>query len=178
MEKISPSRDVAETKLLILYILDKVNTAIGGIGLTSYVLEERIMRYLEYQQRVHELIAANHIVCSTGDGLPLYEITDSGRALLSGMADLLPDTQRNRVDRTVARLRKKTIDERAVTAVYCPEDEYCGVVRIGLNEGGVQMLSLEIAAASKEEAAAICRNWKEKTVEIYTEIVGALLKNE
>ena len=174
MERLSPSKDVAENKLLILYILEKVNTSVGSIGMTSYILEERVMSYLAYQQRVHELIAANHISSKILDGHTLYEITPAGKELLSAMNDLLPATQKNRIDRTVKKLRRRAIDERSIIANYTPDDEFSGIARISLIEGKITMLNLEIAS-SKEEASVICRNWKTCTTEIYAAIAELLL---
>ena len=176
MEKLSASKDVAEHKLIILYILEKLGVPIGSIELTNYVLEERVLDFLALRQRVHELIESGHIAGTSANGGGYYEITGAGKSLLSGMADMLPQTERNRVDRTVKKLRRDTIDRRAVTAEHVPAGEGGDMARIGLSEGGLRLLNLEIAAASREEAALICDNWKTFTAEIYAEIVGLLLR--
>ena len=176
MERLSTSRDVAENKLLILYILKKHDIPVGSIDFTNYILNERLMSFMTFQQRVHELIVTDHVNSDTQDGKTYYEITEAGNALLTEMADMLPQTDRNRVDRTLRALRRRTLDERAITAQYIPEDENSGVVRIGLNEGDFSVLSLEIATASKDEASIICRNWKAYAGDIYAGITELLLE--
>jgi hypothetical protein len=176
MEKISKSKDVAEDKLLILYVLGKMKAAVSSIELTNYVLEERLMSFVMFRQRINELISANHIDSVSADGVTLYNITARGSKLLSQMSDVLARTEKNRVDRTVRRLYRISIDGRAATALYTPDDERSGTVRVELNEGGVKLLSLEIATASREESELICGNWKTRTAEIYADIFDLLLK--
>jgi predicted transcriptional regulator len=175
MEKISSSKDIAENKLLIIFILEKLNIAVDSIALTNYVLEQRLMDYMAYQQLINELINSSHIAGSMTDGHILYSITEKGIELLSVMSGLLPETEKNRVDRTYRTLRRHTLNERAVKAGYTPEDEQKGFVRIELSEGDISMLNLKIATASKAEALAMCKNWKAYAPEIYASIVRLLL---
>ena len=175
MERLAASKDVAGHKLLILYILDKLNIAIASIDLTNYILEERLMNFITFQQRVHELILTNHVSSAADDGVTKYMITGGGAGILSEMSDLIPRTEKNRVDRTVRRLSRHVINSRSVKAVYIPSDEHSGIVRVELNEGNLSAMSLEIATASKEEARIICDNWKARTAELYAGIVDLLL---
>jgi hypothetical protein len=175
MEKLAASRDVAEIKLLILYILDKLGMPVGNIELTKYMLEERLMGFITFQQRVNELIASNHILKDMDGGGAHYVITPSGKDPLSEMSDLIPNTEKNRVDRTIRRFSGETKNTRSINADYTPDDEHSGIVRIEMNEGDLALINLEIAAASKEEARIICNNWKTHTAEIYAGIVDLLL---
>jgi len=176
MEKLSASRDVADHKLLILYVLDRLRMAIGSVDLVTYILSERLMSYLSFQQRIHELIVTKHVDRIYGGSGPRYAITGAGAALLAEMVDLLPRTEKNRVDRTLLGLTRQVINARSVVANYTPEDENNGIVRIELNEGDLSALSLEIATASREEARVICDNWKLRAAEIYAGIVELLLE--
>ena len=148
---------------------------IGNISLTNYVLEQRLMDFLSFRQRIGELIDSGHVDGSYANDIQNYKITDKGRELLTLMSGLMPVTEKNRVDRTYRSLRRSIINERAVTAFYTPEDEYRNVVRVELNEGEFSILSLNIAVASKAEAIAICENWKSDTAGIYSKIVNTLL---
>ena len=178
MEKLSESKDVAEHKLLILYILEKLNIAIASIDLTNYILEERLMKFIPFQQHVHELVVTNHIISVADDGFTKYMITDSGAEVLSDMIDMIPLTEKHRVDRTVRKLNKHVINNRAVRAAFIPDNEHSGVVRLELNEGDFSVLLLEVSTASKEEARIICNNWKTRTADIYSGIVDLLLYTE
>jgi len=175
MEKISSSKDAAACKLLILYVLEKLNIAAGNIELTGYIIEERLMDFLSFQQRINELTATGHIASVPRDGKTLYGITDKGIALISEMRDLIPCVEKNRIDRTIYKFNRHVINERSVVADYTPEDENKSIVRLELNEGGFVALDLKIAAASKEEARFICNNWKTRAMEIYSGIVDLLL---
>ena len=177
LERIAESKDVAEHKLLILYILSKLKISIASIELTNYILEERLMSFITFQQRIHELIATNHIRSDAVDGSTKYMITGNGTDLISKMTDLLPLTEKHRVDRTIPILYRRAINARSVKAVYVPEDENRGVVRIELSEGELLLLRLEVATASKQEARMICDNWKSRAADIYARILEQLLNH-
>jgi len=175
MEKLSSSKEVAENKLLILYILDKIKIDAGGVDLTDYVLGQRLMNFFSFQQYLNELIQSGHVEKLETDGKARYAAAAKGSELLSLMSGLLPETEKNRIDRTFKKLHRRTLNERAVTAEYTPDDEHTGVVRIELNEGDFSLLSMRIATASKADAVAMCRNWKAGAPEIYAEIINLLL---
>ena len=177
MEKLLKSKDAAAVKLLILYMLHKINNAINSIELTNYIIEERLISFIEFQQRINELIASNHLAVFSDSGVKNYKITGDGIALLSEMNDLIPRTEKNRVDRTVYKLRRNLINSRSVSAEYIPENEHSGYVRLKLTEGELSMLEVNIAIASKKEARSICKNWKANTVKLYAGIVELLLES-
>jgi len=175
MEKISTSRDAAENKLLILYILFKVNMAVGSMDLTDYVLEKRLMEFILFRQYINELIGTSHVESVSTGGGPHYAITGKGMALLEKMIDLLPATEKNRVDRTINIFGRQVVDKQSVVACYIPEDEHGGVVHIELNEGRLTLLSMDVSVASRDEARLIMSNWKAGTKEIYSGIIEKLL---
>ena len=177
MEKLSTSKDAAGIKLLILYILKKINKPIGSMDLTDYVVGERLTDFVSFQQRINELISSNHIALAPEEGVNHYAITDEGLDLLSKMIDLIPRTEKNRVDRTARKFARSVLNNRSVIAEYVPEDERGGVVRLLLKEGDLSILNMEIAIASKKEARAICRNWKTNTAGLYAGIVELLLES-
>ena len=175
MEKLSTSKDAAGLKLLILYILRKLDRPIGSMELTDYIVEERLMDYATYQQRVNELVLSGHIASIVDEGKTQYKISDAGLGLLSEMLDLIPQTEKNRVERTLRKLDRRIINNRSVKADYTPVDEHGGVVHLRIKEGDLTIMGMEIAIASKKEARAICRNFKSNTSKIYAGIVDLLL---
>jgi len=175
MEKLSTSRDAAANKLLILYILSKLKMAATNIDITNYVLDGRLMEFMLLQQYLQELVEANHISCADSGGGNTYAITEDGARLVSGMKDMLPVTEKNRVDRTIKKLGRSVLDGRSVVARFTPVGENNGSVHMELNEGGISLLSMDVAVASREEARVICGNWRANTQGIYQGIVELLL---
>ena len=187
MGKIYPSKDIAESKLLILYILDRLKTAVKSVELTDYVLGENLMEFIDLQQHIHELAEDSLIGAVKDGGNTMYSIADGGAAVLADMSDMIPVTEKNRVNRTVGRLIRAILNARsvgaeyafagkpAVFADYTPDDERRSTVRVELNEAGTRLLTLEAAVASVEEARLICANWKANAADVYAGIIGLLL---
>ena len=171
MKKLSKSKDIARYKLLILYILKKIDMPVAGVDLTKYILEERLMDFIMYQQRLNELVAANYIAASDmNNGIIYYSITDAGADLLTQMPDVMAIIDKNCVDRTIRRLIRHSLNERSVSAYYTPIDENSNIVHIELKEGELQIMRLELHAASKKDARTICKNWRSRAAEIFAGI--------
>jgi predicted transcriptional regulator len=174
LERLEKSKANAENKLLLLYILSILGEGINNIALTKIVLEGRYMDFFIMQQYLNELIAGGYISYSE-DGSQLYSINAGGIALLQNMKELLPPVEKNRIDRTIAPIKKGIKDATAVSADYIPEDENRCAVKLRLEEGGLCLLSVEAATGSKDSARQICTNWENNTHEIYARIIELLL---
>jgi hypothetical protein len=92
------------------------------------------------------------------------------------MRGLLPRVSKNRVDRTVAAVRKQIRNELAVTAEFIPDDEHSNVVCLAIYEGDAVQIKIELRTGSQKDARQICKNWKERTQELYFGIVDVLTR--
>ena len=173
VERLEKSKAIAEKKLILLYILSILNNGVNNVDLTKTVLDGRYMDFFALQQYLNELISGGY-VSSVDEPSPLYLISDLGRALIQDMTDLIPTVEKNRINRTIGAIKRHIKDSSAVTADYIPEDENRCVAKLKIEENGRSMLSVEIAAGSKDDARKICKNWEDNTHEIYTKIIEIL----
>ena len=70
-------------KLIVLYILDKVDFPLTNGQLTNFILEKEYTNYFNIQQTINELVDDEYISSETIRNSSLYQITDSGRETLS-----------------------------------------------------------------------------------------------
>ena len=89
---------LAENKVLILYILNKMENPITNDGLLRLVLAVMDMNYFYFQQFLLDLIERNYIVCFNKDGKNVYQITDLGKATLDLTNDMIPGIIKLKVD--------------------------------------------------------------------------------
>jgi hypothetical protein len=181
MEKLLRSKDVAANKLIILYVMRKLGVPASNIQLTAYILEQHLMDFFSFQQHVNEMAGDGYLdaVSDAGAGggrRLLYRLSKSGAALLGGMEGLLPQAEKNRIDRTVSSIRGRAKDELAVSADYTPLDENRQGVCLRFSEGDLDMLKIELQTASKAAARRICANWKARALDVYAKLVDELLR--
>jgi len=53
------NKELAENKLILLYIIDKVNIPISNLQITKIILENKFMNYFMLQQLLNELCTSN-----------------------------------------------------------------------------------------------------------------------
>ena len=74
---------LAENKVLILYLLDKLNKPITNDGLFKIISAANNINYFYFEQYLSDLIADKLIAVRTTEEATLYEITNAGKESLS-----------------------------------------------------------------------------------------------
>ena len=69
---------LAENKVLILYILNKLNKPIDSENLFKLILSIKDMNYFYFQQFLVDLLENKYIIGYTKDDKTMYKITDVG----------------------------------------------------------------------------------------------------
>ncbi|MCX7711622.1 MAG: DUF4364 family protein [Clostridia bacterium] len=170
------SRELAENKLILLYIIDKINIPINNLQITKIILENRYMNYFLLQQFLNELCENNLLSSAENDGKAFYTITPSGKQTLSYFVNLIPVGIKKRIDDSFAFLKKRIKNDTYITADYTPESENEYIVSCKVCEDDFSLIDLEIMVGTKNDARSICENWKKHSQQIYSEIIQSLIK--
>ena len=81
---------LAENKVLILYLLSIIDSAITNDALYRLVLSIQDMNYFYFQQFLIDLADNKYIYSFEKENKEVYEITESGRNTLDLTLDMLP----------------------------------------------------------------------------------------
>jgi len=76
------NKELAENKLILLYIIDKVNIPISNLQITKIILENKFMNYFMLQQLLNELCTSNYLLYKNIDNKAFYTITPLGETNL------------------------------------------------------------------------------------------------
>ena len=98
MKLSSDNETLAENKLLILYILDKMIAPIDNTNLYKLILSTQDMNYFYFQQFLLDLLEIKYIKTYQKDNKDVYEITEQGREALNLTLDMLPGITKLKVD--------------------------------------------------------------------------------
>lgn len=173
--KLTQDGDVlAENKVLILYILSKLNEPITNDNLLQFVISVVDMNYFYFQQFLLDLLENNYIASFSQDGKQVYQITENGRDALNLTNDILPGIIKLKVDTSFSEEMQAVKEEDSITAEYIPigNDNY--TVTCKINENNSCIFEVSVFASSREEAKTIVDNWKENAYRIYPEILNSL----
>jgi len=173
--KLSSDKDfLAESKVLILYILYKVNKSITNEEFLKLVLSVTDMNYFYFQQFVLDLLDNKYIVSYNNDDSELYKITDEGIEALKLTGDMIPGIMKLKVDSNFKNELEIIENEVSVSAEYYPKTEKGYTVKCRIVENGTTMFEIKTFAGSGEKAKQIVSNWKQNATDIYPKIIDTL----
>ena len=168
------SEALAENKVLILYILNKVNKPINNDSLYKLVLSALDINYFYFQQFLLDLIQNKYIVNFHKETRSVYEITESGKNTLALTMDLLPGIIKLKADMNLKKELESTEEEYSVVAEYTPRSENNYIVFCKIIENSETIFEVKTFAGSRENAKEIVQNWKNNAESIYPEILRIL----
>ena len=171
------TRELAENKLILLYIIDKINMPISNLQITKLILESKFMNYFLLQQFLNELCDDNFLVRSQNENKTFYNISLNGKQTLNYFTSLIPSGLKARIDSTMAALRRNIKNETLITADFTPESENEYIVTCKVHEDNFSLIDLGVTVGTKNDARTICDNWKKHSQLIYAEIIEILTKN-
>ena len=161
-----------EKKLVILYLLDKMDIPMSNMQITQFALEEEYMDYFEIQESLADMVDAGFLD-QTKDNY--YTLTSEGMTPLEFFSIRLPAPTKTRINNYVLRNRNKIKIDFEVTANYFYDhvhNEF--TVKCGAYEDRSMLIEVNVTVNNKEHARAICSNWKTNVNELYGNILEAL----
>lgn len=180
MNSLGSSREIVQNKLIIMYIIDRLNLPVSNNNITRLVLETRLMNYFMFQQCFNELHEGKLLEFITAkESLESFEgfnLTANGKNTLQYFINLIPPGIKKQLDKMLPDTRKEIQGEALVTADFMPESESKFTVTCKMGEKSFPLIELMAAVGTKKDARAICENWKSHSSEIYAEIIESLTK--
>lgn len=171
---IENTEELAQNKLLLLYLIKSSITPFNNNEITEFVLEKNYMNYFLVQQYLVELIESNFIEVVENDSKDIYLILEKGQVALSYFEERIPNKIKEELNVEFNKIEKKEkLDTQVITEYYEKENNQY-VVNLKLAENEDTLFSLYLDVATKKQADLICDRWKENTESIYQNIINLL----
>lgn len=168
--------ELLQSKLLILYILNRVDIPMLNNDITQFVLEHNYMNYFLIQQFLGELVNSKFIEITTKEGNEYYNLTKAGKDSLTFFEDRIPSKIKESVNETYKEKKKQIVQKSQIIANYFKksETEYIVILKVIEKESVIFSLTLDIP--SPEQAQMICDNWKKNSSKVFKDILDSLIK--
>lgn len=163
-------------KLTILNMLDNVDFPLTNAQISNFFLEQEYTDYFRVQQVISDLVDAGLLRVESTRSNTRYHITAAGRETLGFFKDKLTDAIEHDI---IAYFEKNKLKLRAVnsvTADYYKTPNHDYAVRCQFKERGVSLIDLTLTVKKKEQAEAVCNNWKNQNEDIYAYLMDILIK--
>ena len=170
--------DLAENKVLILYLLNKITDGIKNDNLYKIVSSANGINYFYFQELLTDLIDANLVGSFTKDEDTFIKITTDGQNSLALTKSLLPGILKLKADNIFKEEIANIAEESSIVTEYIPKDENNYTVKCKIVEKTETIFEISAFAGSRERAKQISDNWKSNASNLYPKIINLLLNGE
>lgn len=170
------SEQLAENKLVLLYILHKINVPLTNGQITELILENDMMNYFMLQQFLSELKEVGFIHILEHDNQELFAITEKGNDTLEFFINRIPLEIKDKIDNLIKEKKNDIIQSTQIKAYYTKLSPHDFLVKLSVVEKDVPIIGLTINVANANQAKQICTNWKKQSASIYGDIITLLTK--
>ena len=164
-----------EDKLIILYLLDKMELPLSYNQITMFAAIDNNMELFLIQQNLNEMAQSGYLDKYQHNNATRYAISGEGGNVLEYFEKQIPQEMRSKINMYVIENRreiKKDYDVVASPIFDYNNNEY--LIRCGVYEEDAMLMEVNLYAVSKEQAQFICDNWKNNVQYLYANILSLL----
>lgn len=166
--------ELAEFKLLVLYIINKVNMPLSKSKITDIVLENNFINYFTLQQYIDELLSSSLLKYKENDDKNILYITDRGKKVLSFFQNRINPEKILQVNNYLNGKLSKIKEEILINGDYTIDGENY-LVDLKAKEYDSLLMELKLSVVSKKQALDLIKLWKENSSDIYNKIIQILI---
>ena len=164
-------------KLIILFMLNKVDFPLTNAQISDFILEKEYTNYFNIQQAFNELTDSELITFRTIRNSTHYSITDAGVETLHFFDNKISDAIKNDIFEYFRQNKYALKEEVSNVADYYKEKSNEFVVRCQVREQGSSIIDLSLIVPTEDTAITICTNWRDKSQEVYSYLMKTLLES-
>lgn len=163
-------------KMTILTMLSKAEFPLSNTQISNFFLEQDYTDYFTVQQAVSALLDAGLIRPESTRGNTFYHITGSGKQTLRFFEDKITPAIQKDIKDYFEKNKVTLKNENSVTADFYKSSFSGFDARCQLKENDRSVIDLTIHVKTKEQAEAVCQNWKKQNAEIFSYLMDTLIR--
>ena len=162
-------------KLIVLYMLDKVDFPLTNGQISEFILDKEYTTYFTLQQAISEMVEAGFIREEATHNRTLYHLTEEGSTTIQYFKSNISPTIRHEIDFFLDEKSYELKSEVGVRADFYPTNNGDYHVRCQIYEGEAPLMELTLSVPTREEAVSMANKWSKRHQEIYAQIMMNLL---
>ena len=171
-------------KLTILYMLDKAGFPLSNTQISNFFLEKEYTDYFRVQEVIGDLVNADLINFKSTHSNTQYTLTAAGKETLGFFKDKntgsykekFPDGIESDVKSFFTDNKLEFRQENSILADYYRTTDRKYAVRCQVRSESTTIIDLTLSVGTKEQAEAICSNWKNQNEDVYAYLMDMLLR--
>jgi len=174
----SEEREI-ELKIMLLFLLDKMKTPLSFALITQFVVEHNYLNTYNAQIFVEELVEAGCIEKTEDPHGTRHSVTSEGKKMLDVYPNKVPPALKAKIAKFVSENRGNAKREFEITANYHynrNSNEF--FVNCMALEDELPLMEISLSVVTKEQALAVCNNWRNNSDHLYSEILRILMERK
>lgn len=171
------SADLAENKLLVLYVMESLKQPITNTQLTEIILENNFINYFTLQQYISELVSSEFLKYELVNDKNLIKITEKGLNTLSFFSDRISTIKKKIIDDYLLSMIDSIKKELTIHSDYTLGKDDTFIVNLKALENDNLLINLDVSVPNKKQALDLCNKWNENPSDIYTKIMLSLFSD-
>ena len=162
-------------KLIILYMLDKVDFPLTTSQISEFILDQGYTNYFKLQQTLSDMVESDLIRAENTHNRTLYHLTENGSETIHYFRNKISAEIQHDIDAFLKEKQYDLKEEVAVKSDYYLNTNHEYEVCCQIVENGFSLIDLKLTVPTESEAEAIAGNWASKSQDIYTLLLTKLL---
>ncbi len=162
-------------KLMILYMLSKVNFPLTNSQMSTFMLEKQYTDYFTFQETINSLVADSFIKRSNYQNNTQYQLTKDGVDTIAFFYTKISSSIREEIDEYLITNKYNLKNESGTTSDYYRTTDGTYMTDCKVKEGNINIIELSLNVPLEEQAETICAKWRENSQEIYEFIINKLM---
>lgn len=168
--------ELAENKLLLLYILNKLESPTSNSHITQVVLENNLINYFSLQQYISELIDNDFISDIKENNTHHLSLTEAGKSTLEFFINRIPGDKLSIIDGYMESYTSSNESKFEAFSSVIKEDS-SNLVTLEIKKSNHSIAVFNITLDSDDDVKLICDNWGKNGISIYDTILETLKKS-
>lgn len=173
MERHGYIHDIQDVKVLILYVMSRVEKPISAQTIYELCYQDEGLSYFDVQEAIPQMLVSGHL-----EELPedLYQITAKGRQTQQLTEDALAYPVKQRTQIAIDRLNEKNKREQFLRTEITRRDNGDFVVHLGLDDRHGPLMDLELMAPTLQQARKLESAYLKNADVVYQAVMVGLLE--
>ncbi|MBQ8028300.1 MAG: DUF4364 family protein [Clostridia bacterium] len=167
-------RRKSEIKLLVCYLLKKMNMPLSRTKINEILQEDSIANYFEINQAISDLVKNGNLVCEISeDSDEILYLTPRAYYDIGEIEKFLPRTVREKSVSAALRIiaRDKVKSESKVEVTELEKGYH---VTFTIEDVGTELLKLTVYVSDRQQIELVKRNFYNNAIAIYSDIISSL----
>lgn len=167
-------RSKMDIKLLILYLLDQLETALPVRIVSDVITDRELANYFEAMDAISELQETGNLTVSSIDGQEALTITEKGTSAVEYVEEDLPKSVRDTALETARRFLRLDRHAKENDVTITPDGDGFNV-SFSLKTGDTKLMELNMYVVSRDQAELLKDHYLEDPTHLYSSILTALM---